>query len=235
MLSSALTNDDDYVLTSSDSNTPQNSRVSGGGGCHWCLFSAGDGHCLPLSLACPDVEPESWPDVFSCNFSTGTGATGAFLYDWTIKASRVDHAANSYECTNFYNVTGSCVLYYPPAESQMYAYFPDTRTCCKDAAIGTPPPDWGSQSNGTFLGVKSIADQRCRGWSYEDDDHEYWATMTSPSLPVFFTFRDITQQDWTFDLTSFSLKQHDVSNFLLPDGVDCSKPCPSPSTSAVLA
>jgi hypothetical protein len=104
------------------------------------------------------ITPYSYPNAFIIQFVTNVTKDnaihpihGTLYYDWSIPAQRIDHAAGSYECAHFYNITDQpCSLVF--LESGMYRLLRSGNTndkdCCLDLpGIGAPPPNWASASN----------------------------------------------------------------------------------------
>ncbi|KAG7372518.1 hypothetical protein IV203_018661 [Nitzschia inconspicua] len=116
--------------------------------------------------------PSPYPVTFQIQFQTNISNSnagismenypinGTLYYDWRQHAQRIDHAAGSYECVNFYQTEGECsLLFLSDGMYRIVAANESSRpsdasiNCCLDLPnIGTPPPEWAAQAPSTFKG-----------------------------------------------------------------------------------
>ncbi len=85
------------------------------------------------SSAAATANPAPWPPVFTAQSFTlpyGPGGVPVFAknsYSWPQRGNRIDHAAGSYECTQFYGTPDACSLLF--TATQLYGLF-QNGSCC---------------------------------------------------------------------------------------------------------
>jgi hypothetical protein len=225
----------------------------------------------PRPVLAGSTRPHPWAPAFSMRFRSGQqqvaatkigsprangnsagGSTmlpGVMYYAWEpLRAQRIDHVApGTYECGHFYNISGSCTLWFfasAPREgwkSGLYAHAHDGSLCCHDLDLGPPPPDWMVTAGGTFNGTVRFSGEECDEWAFPGlhVSHRYYSREKpqEAEIPCGFTFPDLAPgvpnpQNMHFEARSFDDHTPAKRLFDLPSDT-CRQQCPKPSSSRV--
>ena len=204
----------------------------------------------PAMASVRDPVATPWPLEFVINFKTNitTSAespipvSGIAYYDWTITSQRIEHEAGAYECTEFYNSTQPCTLFFLPDGLYRIIQEPlpegQELTCCLDMpGIGPSPPDWASRTHPSYTGVVTdlYSTYEAYEWAFdklasEYDPHLYREVEAGHEYegrPLLFTFPAADgRQDYHYDPASMVEGPLEDSIFALPEGCQ-GTPCTS--------
>lgn len=84
------------------------------------------------------------------------------------------------------------------------------------------PPNWLSSS--TYLGEEVVDGKRVHHWY--GFEHEYWSNVEAPYDGVRYVGPNFKTPRQFTNYHKWVVQPLNASMFQLPEGVDCSKPCP---------
>ena len=179
--------------------------------------------------------PYAYPNEFSiqfvCNITKGANVNpefpveGTMYYNWNIESQRIDHGAGAYECTEFYNHSGPCTLYFNPKGLFRYLHGNLTNSqlrCCLDMEdIGASPPDWADNAGYNYEGivVDDYSNQQAYQFSYAEGAHLSRDLIDTKNAMLLFTFEKEETgglQDFHYDATTMKVGSQNDQLFEIP-------------------
>ena len=125
-----------------------------------------------------------------------------YSYDWTLSASRYDHAQGQHDevCKMAITPGDPCTVL-NALDGKLYLLGPSS--CCRCDASWAPftiVPDWLARSNATYEGSTSVGGQEADEWlAYGASDNHYYASVDSSRKPFrYMEHKNGKLKQWDF-------------------------------------